>query len=287
MQTQAVPITDKFENIYKTPSKYSGLYAQLSEAFQKAYSKKPTHYARAPGRVNLIGEHIDYMGYGVFPFALEQDCIMAFSVEKGQSSIKLAHIDGKEYPSFEYPVDPSENPHFTNNYQKYVWAGYRAAVKEAGLKQYVGINIMMVGQVPIAAGCSSSSALVVVAGIVSLIANSLNATIQPEQFIENLIKNERAIGTSCGGMDQTCSVLGKLDKALYIQFNPIRAEPIQLPSGLKFVICNSLTQSAKMLTLSSRYNMRVCECRMALKMLLKKLGVPPEVSKNWNALASL
>lgn len=158
---------------------------------------------------------------------------------------------------------------------------------EAGIKDYVGLNIVIVGQVPIAAGCSSSSALVVVAGLAFLHANNLNSTISPEKFIENLIKNERAIGTSCGGMDQTCSVLGKLDKALYIQFNPISAEPIKLPSGLKFVICNSLTQSAKMLTLSSRYNMRVCECRMALKMLIKKLNVPADISKNLSTLADL
>ena len=65
-----------------------------------------------------------------------------------------------------------------------------------------------------------------------------------------------------------------MNKAMYIQFNPIRAEPINLPTNIKFVISNSMTPSEKHSTLGTRYNKRVSECRMALRMLVLKLGIP-------------
>jgi galactokinase len=68
---------------------------------------KPEYIARAPGRVNLIGEHIDYMGYGVLPFALEQDCLMAFCFNKDWDKIEIHHLNSNSPkthdPSVGYP----------------------------------------------------------------------------------------------------------------------------------------------------------------------------------------
>jgi len=55
-------------------------YEQLINKFTKTYNLKPDFIARAPGRVNIIGEHIDYEGYGVFPSAIEKDCLIAVKV---------------------------------------------------------------------------------------------------------------------------------------------------------------------------------------------------------------
>jgi len=82
-------------------------------------------------------------------------------------------------------------------------------------------------------------------------------------------------------MDQSISVLGKANSCLYIEFNPIRCEAIQLPEGCKFVIMNSLVESAKLEMAVFRYNKRVCECRLAVLVLAKKLGLPgnPKILK--------
>jgi galactokinase len=106
-------------------------YQLILDTFNKLYGEKPEFIARAPGRVNIIGEHIDYEGYGVLPAAIEKDCLIA--VRKTQSKeIRINHIHPEVYPSTAIPVDPEAEVHFTNNYVKYFRAGYRAGVK--GLK---------------------------------------------------------------------------------------------------------------------------------------------------------
>lgn len=75
-------------------------------------------------------------------------------------------------------------------------------------------------------------------------------------------------------MDQSISVMGKQNNCLYIQFNPIRCEKVHLPQGCRFVIMNSLVSSAKLETAVFRYNKRVCECRIAVRLLARKLNMP-------------
>ena len=67
-------------------------YTNLSARFKTLYGVKPSFYVRAPGRVNIIGEHIDYCGYSVLPAALEQDFIMAY-VLTDDDKITLNNID--------------------------------------------------------------------------------------------------------------------------------------------------------------------------------------------------
>ena len=91
-------------------------------------------------------------------------------------------------------------------------------------------------------------------------------------------------------MDQSISVLGQQGSCLYIQFNPIRCEKVNLPSGCKFVIMNSLVTSAKLETAVFRYNKRVCQCRLAVRMLAKKLKMPGEQNilrqvEEWSGLS--
>ena len=67
-------------------------YENLAKKFEKIFDKKPEFFARAPGRVNLIGEHIDYCGYSVLPMAIEHDIVIAASVND-KSEIHLANFD--------------------------------------------------------------------------------------------------------------------------------------------------------------------------------------------------
>ena len=90
----------------------------------------PQFYVRAPGRVNIIGEHIDYCGYSVLPAALEQDFIMAYVTvpegEPGCDEIKLANLEAATYEAVTLSTDPYqkmwEDAHFVN----YFLCGYKA-----------------------------------------------------------------------------------------------------------------------------------------------------------------
>ena len=79
-------------------------YARILSKFQEAYGIPATFIVRAPGRVNLIGEHIDYEGYGVLPFAIEKDCVIAAATTESEN-IEVSHVDGL-YPPSVLPADP-------------------------------------------------------------------------------------------------------------------------------------------------------------------------------------
>ena len=81
-------------------------------------------------------------------------------------------------------------------------------------------------------------------------------------------------GTACGGMDQTISIFAELNKAKLIEFNPkLRAIDVTVPESVSLVIANSVTPSPKLLTVGTRYNKRVVECRFSLLIICLKLGI--------------
>lgn len=137
----------------------------------------PTFYARAPGRVNIIGEHIDYCGYSVLPAAVEQDFIMAFSVDDSEE-ITIANVDEVLYPKETLSTDPfqklSNEPHWRN----YFLCGYKAILsRDEKLRKLVekpkGMKIFLNSIVPPAAGLSSSSAFCVCSAVATMHANGL------------------------------------------------------------------------------------------------------------------
>src|SRR4051794_12574183 len=73
----SVPITSSLSSIYSSSSSALSRYSSLRSQFVRLYSSPPSFFVRAPGRVNLIGEHIDYSGYSVLPMAIERDTVIA------------------------------------------------------------------------------------------------------------------------------------------------------------------------------------------------------------------
>ena len=128
--------------------------------------------------------------------------------------------------------------------------------------------------VPREAGLSSSSAFTVCSALVTMHANGLIDKINKEEFSKLCVLAERMAGTACGGMDQTISIFAEKNKAKLIEFNPVlKAIDVDIPFSVSLVIANSLTPSPKLLTLGTRYNKRVVECKFALAILAKGAGV--------------
>ena len=91
-------LTDIYDDVNgNVKKKHEPRYEQLKDRFKKQYGHLPDFYARAPGRVNIIGEHIDYCGYSVLPAAIEQDFVMAVSVHDGDF-VSIANIDKDQFP---------------------------------------------------------------------------------------------------------------------------------------------------------------------------------------------
>uniref|UniRef100_W5JZ43 N-acetylgalactosamine kinase n=1 Tax=Astyanax mexicanus TaxID=7994 RepID=W5JZ43_ASTMX len=248
---------------------------KLKEAFHGKYKESPLFYACAPGRVNLIGEHIDYCGYAVLPMAIEQNILAAVSVNSSQT-IQLANTDPK-YKDFTVSVNEitidRENP----QWHYYFLCGVKGVQEQLGLSSMTGISCVVDGTIPASSGLSSSSALVCCAGLVTMEANQ--KTISKVLLAETCAKCERYIGTEGGGMDQSISFLAEEGTAKLIEFNPLRATDVKLPEGAVFVIANSCVEMNK--AASSHFNIRVVECRIATKVLAKARGL------EWSSLQKL
>ncbi|XP_030621979.1 N-acetylgalactosamine kinase [Chanos chanos] len=248
---------------------------KLKEAFNEKYGEPALFYACAPGRVNLIGEHIDYCGYAVLPMAIEQNILAAVSVNKSQE-IRLANTDNK-YKDYRVSVEniiiDRENP----QWQYYFLCGVKGIQEQLNLASLVGMQCVVDGTIPASSGLSSSSALVCCAGLVTMEANQ--KSLSKVALAETCARCERYIGTEGGGMDQSISFLAEKGTAKLIEFNPLRATDVKLPDGAVFVIANCCVEMNKAAT--SHFNIRVVECRIATKILAKSRGL------EWSRLQKL
>lgn len=236
----------------------------LKNAFEAKFGESPLFYACAPGRVNLIGEHIDYCGYSVLPMAIEQNILAAVSVNNS-GTITLANTNPqyKDYTvscSGDIAID-RENP----KWHYYFLCGVKGIQEKFELAPLAGMSCVVDGTVPPSSGLSSSSALVCCAGLVTMEANQ--KSLSKVALAEICAKCEHYIGTEGGGMDQSISFLAEKGTAKLIEFQPLRASDVKLPGGAVFVISNSCVEMNK--AASSHFNIRVVECRIATKMLAK------------------
>ncbi|XP_072166830.1 N-acetylgalactosamine kinase-like [Diadema setosum] len=253
--------------VCQVPSSQVERFRNLSKQYEAKYQSAPSLFARASGRVNLIGEHIDYCGYSVLPMAIDQDIVMAVGVNKdGQLCLSNTNPSFADFSTdvTSFDIDQSK-PQWHN----YVLCGVRGVTERASIAAPTGLNAVVDGCVPKSAGLSSSSALVCCAGLATMHANNLS--LPKTELADICMRCEHYIGTQGGGMDQSICFLAKAGTAKHIEFNPIRAEDVHLPEGVAFVIANSCVEMQKAAT--SHYNIRVVECRLATRVLAKAKGL--------------
>ncbi|KAF3688700.1 N-acetylgalactosamine kinase [Channa argus] len=240
----------------------------LKHMFETKYGEPPLYYAYAPGRVNLIGEHIDYCGYSVLPMAIEQNILAAVSLNNS-GTIQLANTN-PQYKDF--TVSCSEDIAIDRDNPKwhyYFLCGVKGIQEKFGITRLAGMSCVVDGTIPPSSGLSSSSALVCCAGLVTMEANQ--KALSKVALAEICAKCECYIGTEGGGMDQSISFLAERGTAKLIEFQPLRATDVKLPEGAMFVISNCCVEMNK--AASSHFNIRVVECRIATKMLAKVRGL--------------
>ncbi|CAL4945264.1 unnamed protein product [Urochloa decumbens] len=268
-EAELVPTLTSLEPVYGGGSQLDEArlrFSRLGERFQAVYGARPAFFARSPGRVNLIGEHIDYEGYSVLPMAIRQDMIVAIRKADG-GQVRVSNVDDK-YPVCVYPADPDKEIDIKNH----KWGHYfMCGSKGIDLGKPVGLDVVVDGTVPQGSGLSSSAAFVCSATIA--IMGVLEKNFPKKEVAQFTCLSERHIGTQSGGMDQAISIMAKSGFAELIDFNPIHATDVQLPSGGTFVIAHCLAESKKAETAATNYNNRVVECRLAAIVLAIKLGM--------------
>jgi galactokinase len=216
-----------------------------------------TLVVRAPGRVNLMGEHTDYNGFAVLPMAIDRGIWIA-AAPRDAATLTVRSIDPVRYPSETIALDalPERSP--AGTWVDYVVAAARRRLPAAGLE------LVVAGDVPAEAGLSSSSALVVASFL------ALGEIDDRAELAEHARLAERYVGTLSGGMDQAIALLGQAGQALKIDFRPVRAAHVAMPPNIAVVVAHSGVAAAKSGAAREAYNSRVRECLAAAR----HLGVP-------------
>jgi N-acetylgalactosamine kinase len=229
---------------------------------------------RAPGRVNLIGEHTDYSGLPVLPAAIDRSTIIV-AAQTAEPEIVLRNAD-RIYPPRTFRIERSIPPYSDGDWANYVKAAVQGVIEHfvargTTIDQFRGATFAVEGRVPAAAGLSSSAALTVSAALAFMAVNGLqNAAIETAAMVA---RSEWYTGTMAGGMDQAASLLGQRDHALLIEFNPLRVRPVRMPADAALVVADSREVADKSGKVRNEYNRRVIECSLAARILGRALGI--------------
>ena len=229
---------------------------------------------RAPGRVNLIGEHTDYSNLPVMPIAIDRSTIVV-ATPRDDSVVELRNVD-PDFPAREFRLEQHIPPFATGDWANYVKAGFQGVIdhftkRGVALDKFRGATMIVDGQVPPAAGLSSSAALTVSSALALMAVNGLSQ--EPLETAQMVARSEWYVGTLAGGMDQAASMLGQRDHALLIHFDPLRVTPVPMPKGAAIIVADSLEVADKSGKVRDEYNRRVAECAAAAKELAQAYGI--------------
>jgi len=236
---------------------------QLLDDFQARFGTAANIY-RAPGRVNLIGEHTDYNDGFVLPAAIEFYCWAAAAPRKDD---KLAIYSENFNETVEASLDsltPPGKKHWANYPLGAAWA-----LRQAG-KPLTGANIYVAGEIPLGAGLSSSAAIEVAVGLALLGVSGL--AVDRTELAQLCQKAENEfVGARVGIMDQFVSCYGRASHALLLDCRSLHHEFVKLPNDLQLVICNTMVRHE---LASGEYNARRAECEEGVRILRMAL---PEI----------
>ena len=266
------------------------MYLRILEEFGNRYGTDcDVIIIRSTGRVNLLGTHIDHRGGSINPVCIKG---MLLAVEpRDDDRVILKNVDSDLFPDEQFrisdclPRDEKIQDWDTWCYQEFekrkndpsvTWSNYvRAAVlylqhlntNDQGIfaPAIKGMNIMVYGDVPVAAGLSSSSALVMGAIEAVIRLNSLD--INTIEYVEKWGFAEWYVGTRGGCSDHAAIISGKPGTILHITAYPMSLEDAKLPGGYCFVLANSSIEAKKQAGARDVFNSRVASYIFGLMMI--------------------
>ena len=234
--------------------------AVLKQAFVKTFGHADgLTVVRAPGRVNLIGEHTDYNGGFVFPMAIEFDMVLA-ARKRTDQVVKIHSIDYGSTVEFtlDCPLTYDTKELWSNYLRGVLWAMQGAGAHLGGME------IAFLGTIPQGSGLSSSAALEVATAVAVRHLTDFNIS-QPDLALLCQKAENEFVGMKCGIMDQFISMLGEEGHALLVDCRTLDYEPIPIDlGGYQILICHS---GVKHSLVDSTYNQRRQECETGVRIL--------------------
>jgi galactokinase len=236
----------------------------LRSEFTRIYNKPADYFYFSPGRVNLIGEHIDYNGGWVLPCAIEFGTYLLVS-PNNDNILRFSSLNFEDH--LEIPIQ--------NRYSKTSekWFNYPLGIIEYFLEgghPIGGLDMLFYGDIPISSGLSSSASIEVVTSYA--LNNLFNAGYDKLDLVKlsKSVENN-FIGVNCGIMDQFAVAFGEKDKALMLNCDTLAYQAVDSNLG-DYILAIINTNKPRKLA-ESKYNERVHECQAALAALKTELDI--------------
>jgi galactokinase len=238
----------------------AGQASELVDKFRWKYPDSGTpRVFRAPGRINLIGDHTDYNDGFVLPMAIELGCWVA-TAENGRKLLRIHTEDLQQY--IEIPLDMLSRARPRGNWSDYV-VGVAIELEKAGI-QLRGQDLFIDSTLPIGAGLSSSAALEVATAF-ALMGDSAIDRVELARLCRRA-ENHFA-GTPCGIMDQFIVIHGREGGAIKLDCRTLEYDPVQLPRGVAIAAVNTMVKHDLG---TSEYRHRQRDCDAAVDIVSRK-----------------
>lgn len=230
---------------------------ELRDAFTMRFGAPPRLIVRAPGRVNLIGEHTDYNDGFVLPIAIDRATFVAARAREDRTvRVFSTNFDAEDHFTLDTISRSPDQP----------WGDYVRGVV-AGLMardlRVTGADLLIASDVPLGAGLSSSASLEVAVGYAFQLLNDLNLLGEELALLAQGAENS-FVGMQCGIMDQFMAALGRADHALLLDCRDLSYRTIPIPSDVRIVVCDSGIRHS---LVGSAYNDRRASCEEAVRLL--------------------
>jgi galactokinase len=232
------------------------LRARVTGAFRSRYGSDPAFVVRAPGRVNLIGEHTDYNDGFVFPMAIDRAVWIALRPRRDRRVVATS-LDFEETREFDLATLGKKD---TDGWIEYL-KGTAWALLDAG-HALEGFEGVVAGDVPLGAGLSSSASIEMATARAFAAVSNLPWKPAPMALLGQRAEN-KWVGVNCGIMDQLISAAGVEDKALLIDCRSLETQAVPLPRGTVVVVLDTATRRG---LVDSAYNERRAQCEAAAKL---------------------
>jgi galactokinase len=212
---------------------------------------------RAPGRVNLIGEHTDYNDGFVLPAAIDFSCWVAASPRQDRKLVVYSENFAEQVE-----VDLGD----IQNWPRKGWMAYPLGVasileQEGRLRR--GAELYIAGDVPLGSGLSSSAAIEVASGCALLHASNTSLDLTQLALLCQRAEND-FVGARCGIMDQFISCHGKAGHAVLLDCRSLEGRLIPIPDDVALVVCNTMVRHE---LAANEYNKRREECEEGVRLL--------------------
>ncbi len=292
---------DEFGEAIRT--EFHGIYGdspELIEERRQAYIKTLTAFgrtfgytnrviiSRSPGRINLMGRHVDHQGGHINQMAINREVLMVVQ-RRHDDRVVVQNVDRERFEPVTFVIGEEYTSDAAGNWQRWVdsdeikgrlaqtqgnWGNYvRAALFRLQdvhrSTPLYGMNMMVHGNIPIAAGLSSSSAIVVGTAEAAVRINEL--ALQPQQFVDLCGEGEWYVGTRGGSGDHAAMKFGAKGSIAHVRFLPFHVEGfVQFPQGYRLVVCQSHGQAHKAAGTRNIFNSKVATYRLGFLLIQEK-----------------